>query len=151
SAFTNAGGIIDMRQGAVGDAVTVRGNFNGGANSRLGVDTFLGGVGSKSDQLFVTGKVTGSTSIIVHDTNPGPGGFTGPGGIPIVTVDGNSTPANFSLSPASTVIGGSYLPINGGLLRKGLFDYILIDDPSVFALFSIPNTALFQMPVALTA
>jgi outer membrane autotransporter protein len=95
--------------------------------------------------------VTGNTSIVVHDTNPGPGGFTGPGGIPIVTVDGNSTPANFSLSPASTVIGGSYLPINGGLLRKGLFDYMLIDDPSVFALFSVPNTALFQMPVALTA
>jgi hypothetical protein len=39
-----------MRQGAVGDAVTVHGNFTGGANSRLGVDTFLGGLGSKSDQ-----------------------------------------------------------------------------------------------------
>jgi hypothetical protein len=151
SAFTNAGGIIDMRQGVIGDVVTVRGNFNGGANSRLGVDTFLGGVGSRSDQLFVTGNVTGSTSIIVHDTNPGPGGFTGPGGIPIVTVGGNSTPANFSLSPASTVIGGGFLPINGGVLRKGLFDYMLIDDPAVFALVSVPNTALFQMPVALTA
>jgi outer membrane autotransporter protein len=151
SAFSNTGGLIDMRQSVAGDIVRVNGNFNASGNSRLGVDTFLGGAGSKSDQLFITGNVTGNTSIIVHDTNPGPGGFTGPGGIPIVTVAGAVTPANFSLNPASTVIGGSFLPINGGVLQKGLFQYMLVDDPGTFALVSVPNTALFQMPVALSA
>jgi outer membrane autotransporter protein len=151
SSFANAGGLIDMRQGVVGDMVTISGNFGGGANSRLGVDTFLGAAASRSDQLVISGNATANTGIIVRDVNPGPGGFTGPGGIPIVTVNGTSTPGNFSLSPASTVIGGSYLPINGGVLRKGLFDYMLVDDPSVFALVSAPNTALFQMPVAITA
>ena len=151
SSFANAGGLIDMRQGVVGDAVAVSGNFSGGANSRLGVDTFLGGVGSKSDQLMIGGNVAANTGIIVHDVNPGPGGFTGPGGIPIVTVAGTSSPADFTLSPQSTVIGGGFLPINGGILRKGLFDYYLVDDPGVFALVSVPNAVLFQMPVAVTA
>jgi hypothetical protein len=49
------------------------------------------------------------------------------------------------------VIGGGFLPINGGTLRKGLFDYILVDDPGVFELVSLPNSVLFQMPVAATA
>jgi hypothetical protein len=149
--FNNSGGLLDMRQGVVGDVVTVRGNFNGGANSRLGVDTFLGGAGSKSDQLIVNGNVGGNTAIVVHDVNPGLGGLTGPAGIPIVTVTGTVTPANFTLSPQSTVIGGSYLPINGGILHKGLFDYYLVDDPGVIALVSTPNAALFQMPIAMTA
>ena len=36
-------------------------------------DAFLGGAGSLADVLVINGTVTGVTSIVVNDTNPGTG------------------------------------------------------------------------------
>src|SRR5262249_37138173 len=92
SNFNNAGGLINMQAdgGSTKNAVTLNTvgmtgtsdlnytytwagalpgtayNFNGGGNSRLAVDTFLGAPGSTSDRLVVGGNVTGLTRVKVN-------------------------------------------------------------------------------------
>ena len=155
SSFNNAGGLLDLRQGALGnlntDVVTMSGGFAGGTGSRLGLNAFLGGAGSTADQLHVGGGLTGTTSIIVADTNPGLGGFTGKAGIPLITVGGSSATATLRLDDASTVIGGHYLDLgSSGVLVKGLFDYVLTDVPGGYSLISVPGQGLSEAPIAVT-
>lgn len=147
-------GILDMRQNGPGnhnsDSMSVSGNFNG-LGGILGVDAFLGGTGSTADMLHVGGAVSGTTPIVVADTNNGGGGLTGPGGIPIVTVAGASSAGSFVLDPGSSILGGAYENVNGtGVLEKGAFDYYLArSQAGTFALVSAPDQTAAQAPVAL--
>ena len=155
SSFNNAGGLLDLRQGVLGnlntDVVTMSGGFAGGTGSRLGLNAFLGGAGSTADQLHIGGGLTGTTSIIVADTNPGLGGFTGKAGIPLITVGGSSATATLRLDDESTVIGGHYLDLgSSGVLVKGLFNYVLTDVPGGYSLISVPGQGLSEAPIAVT-
>jgi outer membrane autotransporter protein len=157
--FNNAGGLIDMSTDVgnrTENTVVIQGNFNASGNSRLGVDTFLGAPGSTSDRLGVQGNVTGATSIIVHDVNPGPGAFN-PTGIAVVNISGAGNLSNFQLSSASD----HFNPGFGGVLDKGLFFYFLANDPNAtstgctlnhcVSLFSLPSVTAQQLPIAITA
>ena len=152
--FDNTGGTVDMRQDVTGDnnhdQAIFSDDFGGG---KVGLNVYLGGAGSTADMLKIGGNATGTTSLIVADTNSGLGGNTGPGGIPLVTVAGTSSASSFALDPSSTVVGGQYRDVNGqGVLEKGLFDYRLASPtPGTFALVSTPTYTAVQAPVAITA
>ncbi|MEL7691482.1 autotransporter domain-containing protein [Citromicrobium bathyomarinum] len=54
-------GVIDMRDGATDDSLTIPGDYSGGGTAFLGVDV---GPGSASDRLNIGGAATGSTSVV---------------------------------------------------------------------------------------
>jgi outer membrane autotransporter protein len=83
-----------------------------GMGGGITLNTFLGGDGSPSDQLIISGgSATGSTTLTIHNTT-GPGEQTTANGILVVnTIGATTTPGAFAL-PA-------------GELRAGAFDYDL--------------------------
>ncbi len=83
--FSNAGGLVDMRDGHANQQIVISGNFIASGNSRLGVDAYLGKPGSRADILTIGGFVAGTTQITVRDTNPGLGAYN-PFGIPVIIV-----------------------------------------------------------------
>ena len=98
-----------MYWGNLGQTLTVTGNYSGAAGSALSLETYLGGDGSTSDTLRVTGDTTGTTEITVRSASGSPGALTGTG-ILLVQVDGNSDGV-FSLA--------------GGQIRAGQYSYTL--------------------------
>lgn len=135
-------------------------NFNGGANSRIWVDTFLGAPGSTSDRLVVGGNVTGNTLIKVNDTNLGGPGAFNPNGITVVAVQGGGG-NNFRVDPTS-VNYVNFGPL--GAIQKGFFVDPLIYVPggaltstpglgngNAYKFFSLPGLFGFNLPVAQTA
>ncbi len=138
-------GLITMVDGKAGDSFTMSNtpggtdlNFRGSGRSTLGVDTFLGGPGSKSDTLTVEGTTTGRTRLSVNNVNPGPGVLNRQG-IPVVYVDGNVNASNFYLEK----------PIDAGF-----FDYDLVFTPTGsgrFDLKSHPGGGSHILPHVITA
>jgi hypothetical protein len=169
----NEGGLIDMIDGQPNDRIVIENgdrqvNFVGTGNSRLGVDAFLGGVGSTADVLQIGGKVgqgyvTGLTNIIVNDTNPGPGAFD-PNGIPVAESGGAviaGTPTVNGVT-GTNVAGNFDLP--QGPILKGLFQYDLLYVPgstsgydpcqkgfNCWFLASTPSTTALELPRLITA
>jgi len=140
--WNNAGGIIDMRDGAHGDTTSMPGTvFNGGAGSFLGLDTFLGAPGSISDVLEIGSSPSGTTNIIVVDSNGGNGAYNPTG---ILLVDGSSVSGAFVLDPSSS----HYM---GGILQKGLWDYELVFNGSQHLLVGEPGQVAHQIPVIASA
>jgi autotransporter family porin len=138
-------GLITMVDGKTGDSLTMsnrpRGtdlNFRGSGRSTLGVDTFLGGPGSKSDTLTVEGTPTGRTRLSGNNVNPGPGVLNRQG-IPVVYVDGNVNARKFYLQK----------PID-----TDFFDYDLVFVPTGsgrFDLRSHPGGGAHILPHTITA
>ena len=63
--WNNNGGLITMKDGYANQQIVLgpHTNFNGTGNSRLEVDAFLGGPGSRADILVIGGNVTGTTHV----------------------------------------------------------------------------------------
>lgn len=100
----------------ISDRFTTSGDYAAGPNGgTLVVDAFLGGAGSLADVLVINGTVTGVTSIVVNDTNPGTGEENQAG---ILVVD---------VGTASAVDASNFV-LAGGPIRKGLFVYDLTFD-----------------------
>lgn len=68
--FENRGGLVDLRNGNVGDQLTLTGDYVGSAGARLGLDVSLAGTAG-SDTLVVKGAATGKTAIILNNTARG--------------------------------------------------------------------------------
>ncbi|MEZ5828714.1 MAG: autotransporter outer membrane beta-barrel domain-containing protein [Hyphomicrobiales bacterium] len=127
--FSNHG-LINMVDEQAGDTFqisnTVGGtdlNFDGGSNSELAVDTFLGGPGSKSDHFVIEGNTTGRTLLHVNNTNTGSARFN-PVPIPVIFVEGNVKKNAFYLEK----------PIDAGF-----FDYDLFFRPTGSGIFELKN------------
>jgi hypothetical protein len=88
--------------------------------------------------LGVAGNVTGTTQVVVNDTNPGLGAYN-PVGIPVVIVGGTTDATNFILK--------------GGPIIKGLFDYdiYLKANKNIWVLASTPNATANELPRLMTA
>ena len=95
--------------GNLGQTLTVTGNYSGAAGSALALETSLGGDGSASDTLHVTGDTSGTTQLTVRPASGSPGALTS-SGILVVQVDGNSNGV-FSLA--------------GGQVNAGQYSYTL--------------------------
>ena len=140
-------GLISMVDWKAGDSFTIS-NTPGGTDldfvasggSTLAVDAFLGAPGkSKSDTFTIEGDVSGVTTVVVNNTNQGPGVFN-PEGIRVVTVTGATpNPNAFQLDqPVDT----------------GFFDYDLFFVPTgsgFWELRSFPGGGAFLLPQLVTA
>jgi outer membrane autotransporter protein len=94
-------------------AFTINGNY-AGTGGTMAINTVLGGSGSPSDKLVISGGLA-SGSTIVHVTNAGGvGAETTGNGIPVVS----------AVSGATTAPGAFARP--AGELRAGAFDYDLL-------------------------
>ena len=147
-------------------------NYVGTAGqSFLGLDTNIGGPGSASDRLIVSGTAAGKTAINLWDTSAGPGTLNLTG-ITLAAVNGASSNAFFlngQTNPAHQVVGSpqfdEYEPAVGpmGAIKKGLFFYPLLQDTpgfvaqggsgagSRYALFGLPDIEAFQLGILTTA
>jgi fibronectin-binding autotransporter adhesin len=59
--FENAGGLVDLRNGAAGDVFTLSGDYVASGNARLGLDVGAG----VADKLVILGTASGATSILL--------------------------------------------------------------------------------------
>jgi outer membrane autotransporter protein len=137
--------------------------------SSLEIDTNIGGPGSASDRLIISGTASGKTGIGVWDTSSSTGALNLTG-ITLVAVNGASKNAFFldgQLNPANQVPGTPtydlFLPNFGpmGAIQKGFFIYPLLQSGftnqggsaqgSRYALFGLPSAEAFQLPIVTTA
>lgn len=143
--FRNAGGLISMIDGGVGDQFTIANtpgsknlSFQGGGF--LGVDANLRGPGARADIFNVDGNVSGQTKVIVNNASTQPGVFNSQG-IRVVNVMGTTPKAsNFVLAD--------------GPIDTGFFDYDLYFTPTGsghWDLRSFPGASAQALPKLLTA
>lgn len=100
-------GLIQLGGSSVGNTLTVGGNYVGGANSQISMNTQLGDDNSPTDRLVISGDASGQTTLRVTNVN-GDGALAQGNGIKLVQVDGNS--GDFKLS---------------GRLVTGIYEYDL--------------------------
>lgn len=107
----NAGGVVKLAGGQVGNVLQVNGDYAGNGGT-LELNTVLGDDASATDRLVVRGDTSGSTSVIVHAAGD-TGQYTTGDGIQIVQVDGASR-GTFALG--NRVVAGSreYLLFQNG-------------------------------------
>ncbi|MEZ5828410.1 MAG: autotransporter domain-containing protein [Hyphomicrobiales bacterium] len=114
-------------------------NFIASGNSTVALDASLGGAGSPTDTFTIQGNVSGTSWVLINNTNPGPGVFN-PTGIPVIFVTGNTPNSNaFKLQQ----------PID-----TGFFDYDLYFVPTgsgFWELRSFPGGGAHLLPQLVTA
>jgi len=126
--FANTG-LIDLRNGIVGDVLNISGAFSGSGNSGLGLDVRTTGTPA-ADQLVIAGAATGSTVVTINPV----GGFTGlqPGIVVVKTGAGTSSNA-FVLAASQR---------DAGLFTRGL---VFDAGTGSFALVSAPSTVASKL------
>ena len=127
-AFNNTG-LVDLRDGATGDVLTLTGTtFTGGANSQLGLDVSL--ATGTSDRLVI-GTAAGTTSLLLADASAGTTPTLNLGGILLVDAT-TATAGNFQLS---------------GPTDFGFTELVLVFDAptSNFLLVTAPDTEVFEI------
>lgn len=123
------GGTVDLRGptgvNAVGDRLTVGGNYVGVSGGLIKLDTVLGGDGSPTDGLIVNGDLGGTNVVSVTNVG-GVGALTSGDGIRLVQVDGTSAPDALSLQGNTIDVGAyRYALYNGGLADPNDQDWYL--------------------------
>lgn len=96
--FDNAGGLLDMRDGAVDDETVlffINNDANFGGGGMLGIDSELT-PGGAADFLRVGGNTTGPTEVLVNDIDGNPGAVD-PIGVVFAQVDGTTSTGDFYL------------------------------------------------------
>lgn len=91
------GGALSLQDGTPADAFSLNGNFSGGG--LLLLDTALGGSGSPTDTVSISGDASGVTIVNIANVG-GPGSATTGNGILIVRVAGASAAGAFTLAGA---------------------------------------------------
>jgi trimeric autotransporter adhesin len=92
--FNNTG-LVDLRDGATGDVLTLTGStFTGGAGSQLGLDVSL--ANATADRLVI-GAAAGTTTLLLNDVTPGATPALNLTGILLVDATA-ATAGNFQLS-----------------------------------------------------
>lgn len=112
-------GLIEMRDGAVGDSLALTGAYSGLAGSRLGLDVDL--TASTADRL-ITGAATGSTVLDLAMSGVAPGY----GSILLVDASAGSSPTAFSLSSGTAAT--PYLT-SGIRFDSANNDYLFVNAP----------------------
>lgn len=102
--FENRGGLIDLRNGRVGDVFSLPGAYVGDGG-RLALDVSFSGAGTGSaDQLLVAGAATGGTAITLSTVGPGAATLLSTP-VTLATVGAGSAADLFTLDPASSTAG----------------------------------------------
>ena len=93
--FENAGGLVELRNGKVGDVLTLPGDYVASGAARLGLDVSATG----ADSLVVTGAATGKTSVLLGGLTPDQAVLTTGGKLLVKTGPGSAADA-FSVANA---------------------------------------------------
>ncbi|MGA0601754.1 hypothetical protein ACO2Q3_13695 [Caulobacter sp. KR2-114] len=146
--FNNGGfgstGVVSMVNGKEGDVFNVSGLFTGApGESVLALDAFLGGPGSKADQLRLSSGSAGQTLIRINDTNTGDGALNAKG---IVLVQGATAAGDFILDPSQP----NYDPALHGI-QHGLFVYPLTFSGGNEQLIGVPGLPAAQFATMASA
>jgi len=139
-------GLISLVDGKAGDLFAISNtlggtdlSFVGGSGSTLALDVFLDGPASPADTFTIQGDVSGTTTVVINNTNFAPGTFN-PTGIPVIFVEG-ATPSESNFQLAQPV-------------DTGFFDYDLFFVPSnsgFWELRSFTGAGAFLLPQLVTA
>lgn len=129
ASFNNAG-TIDLRNGVVGDNLTLAGNYFGSGNAVLGIDV-APGAAIASDRLVIGGAATGSTAVQVA---------LAPGAQPLFST--GTTIVQAGPGSSSTAFG-----ITPGTQDFGLVGYGVVYNPANFtyALTAAPDDAAHNL------
>ena len=114
---TNAGDMtLSVQDGAVGDVITIDGDYTGSGTSTFALDARMDG--TDTDTLHFMGDVTGDMELSIAGL--GGGGVGGaPLAIDVVTVDGASDGATFTLMEGNHVMSdGEHAMISGAYLYR---------------------------------
>ncbi|WP_294058242.1 autotransporter domain-containing protein [Sphingomonas sp.] len=98
--FRNSGGVIDLRNGAAGDVLTLSGAYAASGDARLALDVDPSGA---ADALVIGGIATGTTRIQL--TGTGQAALLGAASSPLVRVGAGSAADAFVLDPAASLVG----------------------------------------------
>jgi outer membrane autotransporter protein len=125
--FSNTGGLIDLRNGVVGDVLTLPGAFAGTGASTVGLDASVSGA-NLSDRLVMGGAATGSTTLLVDYF----GAATLNPGTVLVQAGAGTQAGAFAL--------------DGGARDFGLIEADLVFNPAAntFALVGAPSIAVYR-------
>jgi outer membrane autotransporter protein len=138
-------GLISTVDGGTGDQFILSNTQNGtdfdfvaSGNSTVALDVFLQGPASPKDTFKIEGDVSGQTTVVINNTNPGAGIFN-PTGIPVIFVDGDTpNPNAFVMNPVDA----------------GFFDYDIYFVPTgsgFWELRSFPGGGAHLLPQLVTA
>ena len=118
---TNAGEVtLSVQDGAAGDVITIDGDYTntGSGRSVFELDAVMGADGANTDRLEITGNASGDMELSIASLGGG-----GAGGAPlevdVVTVDGASDGATFTLMEGNHVMSdGEHAMIAGAYLYR---------------------------------
>lgn len=106
-ALTNAG-VIQFLARQDGYSTLTVGGYTGGADSRIGFNTYLGGDASPTNLLVINGgQANGTTTILVNNTG-GSGALTVDDGIRLVQVTGGGATTAEAFTLGQRVVAGAY-------------------------------------------
>lgn len=106
-ALINAG-VIQFLARQDGYSTLTVGGYTGGADSRIGFNTYLGGDASPTNLLVINGgQANGTTTILVNNTG-GPGSQTVDDGIRLVQVTGGGATTTNAFTLGQRVVAGAY-------------------------------------------
>ena len=129
----NNSGMVDLRNGHVGDVLVLPGTYAGSGAATLGLDVTPGGAGINTDQLRIGGAATGSTQVAL-------------------TIIGN-TPAVLGkaavLVQAGAGSSANAFTIANANVGQGLIQYGIVYDPGTFAynLVGAPGVGVYRAAI----
>ncbi|KQM21521.1 beta strand repeat-containing protein [Novosphingobium sp. Leaf2] len=123
--FANSG-LLDLRNGTVGDQLTLPGTFTGSGASTLGLDIASTAAGVMTADRLNVGTAAGSTQIQLGVTG---NVFVTPG-VTVVQASAASSATAFTISPASANVGLVALDV---VYRPTTFAYQLVGTPGAGA------------------
>ena len=121
----NNNGLVDLRNGHVGDVLALPGSYSGSGAATLGVDVLLGTATGTADQLRLGGAASGSTVVSITALNTTPAVLSTSTGTVLVQAGAASNAGAFTLDSAN--------------IDQGLIQYGIIYNPTTFA-FSLVGT-----------
>lgn len=128
----NNNGLIDLRNGHVGDVLALPGSYSGGGAARLGLDANLGSPTFTSDQLRIGGAATGSTIVSIAALNTTPAVL--------------GTSAGTVLAQAGAASSATAFTLDSANVDQGLIQYGIVYNPTTFAynLVAAPGAGAYR-------
>lgn len=128
----NNSGLVDLRNGHVGDVLVLPGTYAGTGAAQLGLDVNLGTSTFTGDQVRIGGAATGSTTVSITPLNTTPAVLSTSAGTVLVQAGAASTTSAFTL--------------NGANVDQGLIQYGIVYNPSTFAysLVATPGAGVYR-------
>lgn len=128
----NNSGLIDLRNGHVGDVLVLPGTYFGSGAAQLGLDVNLASSTFTGDQLRIGGAATGSTVVSVTPLNTGPAVLSTSSGTVVAQAGAGSSATAFTLDSAN--------------VDQGLIQYGIVYNPTTFAysLVAAPGAGVYR-------